>query len=205
MAGAVNVFAQNLDGIDVCIRAVAAVEQKEYIVGIYHIHEAVDLFLSLDNCAHVVMECKSHIHFLSNLTQFAEACGQSLPLIVVHDIFAFQDGLGLALDAVALLGSADDAGAYIVQEITLFDKLFLDFLIGLCKQEGGEPLVADDHVTKVKSFLQLIFICRIVAADFASLEACKCHLTDGLLEGVLRAKLRHIIVCPADRSDTQFY
>ena len=93
---AVNVFAQNLDGVDICIRAVAAVKEKEYIVGIYHIHEAVDLFLSLDNSAHVMMESKSHIHFLSNLTQFAEAGGQSLPLVVVHDIFAFQDGLSLA-------------------------------------------------------------------------------------------------------------
>ena len=152
-----------------------------------------------------MMECKSHIHFLSNLTQFAEAGGQSLPLVVVHDIFAFQDGLILTLDAVALLGSADNASADIVQEITLFDELFLNFLIGLCKQEGGEPLVADDHITKVKSFLQLILVCRIVAADFASLEACKSHLTDGLLEGIFRAKLRHVIVCPADRSDSQFY
>ena len=113
--------------------------------------------------------------------------------------------VGLALDAVALLGDVDAVRADGCQEIKSLVEVSGILLEGLRDQEAGVPLAGDPHAAEIQSRLQLSRILRILVADLAALEACERHLADDLLEGVLRTKLRHIIVAPADGGDAQEY
>ena len=119
-------------------------------------------------------------------------------------VAAGEDGhVHLALDGVALLGDVDVICADSLQEVQVGDEVLLLFLHGTGQDEGRIPAAGDAHTAQVQSLLQLGRVGGILVADLAAGEAGQSHLADGLLEGVLGTQFRHIVIAPADGSNTQ--
>ena len=156
----------------------------------------------------MVVEAQLEAPVRGDLAQLVQAVAQELPLGVVHHMLVAAGEHGyvhLALDGVALLADVDAVGAHGSQEVQVGDEVLLLLLKGAGQEEGGVPAAGDAHAAQVQGLLQLGRILGILVADLAAGEARQRHLADGLLEGVLRAQLRHIVVAPADGCDAQEY
>ena len=119
---------------------------------------------------------------------------------------AGEDGdISAALNGVALLADIDAVCADGRQEVEVGDEVLLLLLNGTGQQERGIPAACDAHTAQVECLFQLRGILGILVADLTAGESGQSHLADGLLEGVLRTQLRHIVVAPADGCDSQMY
>ena len=127
---------------------VAGVVEEVEKAGLRALHEPIDLLGGLDAGAHVVVVGEGHALFLRALAQAIEARREPFPLLVGEGRLGLEDREVLALDRVALLGGADDAGAHRVEEVAMLDELLLDLLVGLGREEGGEPRVADGEAAQ---------------------------------------------------------
>ena len=156
----------------------------------------------------MMMEAQLEAPLHGNLAQGVQARAEAVPLLVVHDVLvaAGQNrGVHLALDGIALLADVDAVGADSGQEVQIGGEVCNLLLHGTGQDEGRIPAAGDAHAPQIQCLLQFRGIGGILVADLAAGEACQRHLTDDLLEGILAAQFRHIVVAPADRSDTQGY
>lgn len=72
-------------------------------------------------------------------------------------------------------------------------------------KKGAEPGVANLNAADIQHRLENRRIAWIFAADFAAGKTRQRHFADDLLKSILAAQLRHIVVSPANRGDSQFY
>jgi hypothetical protein len=92
-----------------------------------------------------------------------------------------------------------------MQEIHVVNE-FINGLFPLAvSKKGAEPGVANLNAADIQHRLENRRIAWIFAADFAAGKARQRHFADDLLESIFAAQLRHIVVSPANRGDSQFY
>ena len=206
VAHPVHILLQHGQGILAGEGEVAGVIAQEHIPGIGVGHHAVRLLAGLDHGAHVVVEAQLEAPVGGDLAQLVEAVAEAVPLGVVHHVLvaAGEDGhIHLALDGPALLADVDAVGAHGGQEVQVGDEVLLLLLEGAGQDKGRIPAAGDAHAPQVQGALQLRRVLGILVADLAAGEARQGHLADRLLEGVLTAQLRHVVVAPADGCDAQ--
>ena len=117
-------------------------------------HQPVDLFLGLNDGAHMMMERQLHALDFGNLAQTVQTDGKFLPLFLVHHVLTALNGLiQSALNAVALLGYTDAGCANFQEEVALPDESFFGFFVGSTDQEGRKPLIADGHTPQIQGLL----------------------------------------------------
>ena len=201
-----HILLQHGQGILAGEGEVTGVIAQEHIPGIGVAHHAVRLLAGLDHGAHVVVEAQLEAPVRGDLAQLVQAVAEAVPLGVIHHVLvaAGEDGhVHLALDGVALLADVDAVGAHGSQEVQIGDEVLLLLLEGTGQDEGGVPAAGDAHAPQIQRLFQLGGVLGILVADLTAGEARQGHLADGLLEGVLAAQLRHVVVAPADGCDAQ--
>ena len=206
VAHPVHILFQHGQGVLPGEGEVAGVIAEEDIVGVGIGHHAVRLLAGLEHGAHVVVEAELEAPVRRDFAQLVQPVAEAVPLGVVHHVLvaAGEDGgVHLALDGVALLADVDAVGAHGGQEVQVGLEVLLLLLKGAGQNEGGVPAAGDAHSPEVQGLFQLRGVGGILVADLAAGEARQGHFADDLLEGVLRAQLRHIVVAPADGRDAQ--
>ena len=206
VAHPVHIFLQHGQGVLAGEGEVAGVIAEEHIPGVGVGHHAVRLLAGLDHGAHVVVEAELEAPVNGDFAQLVQPVAEAGPLLVVHHVLvpSRQDrGVHLALNGIALLADVDPVGAHGGQEVQVGLEVLLLLLEGAGQEEGGIPAAGDAHAPQVQGLLQLRRVRGVLVADLTAGEARQGHLADDLLEGVLSAQLRHIVVAPADGRDAQ--
>ena len=72
-------------------------------------------------------------------------------------------------------------------------------------KKGTKPGVANLNAADIQHRLENRRIAWIFAADFTTGKACQRHFADDLLESIFTAQLRHVVVSPTNRGDSQFH
>ena len=175
------------------------------ILRISHLHQAVDLPRLLYGGRHVVMINDLHAAVISDLAQMIEALGENLPLIIVQNLLVRQRGVPLMLNREALVRDIDDLSTDSLQEIHVVDKRAFIPPHRLLVEIRADPCRDSRDAAAAEFLVQDCRISRILAADFCADITAQCDFTDGLEKAVLRAHLRHVILCPCNRSNSNFY
>ncbi len=154
-----------------------------------------------------MMDGQIHAFFTGQSTHFIEALADRLPLFFcVNRFIGTEDRhIQFALDGVALFGRTDDLRAEIIQFIAVGDKVLNGHFVGFTRQQGREPCIADLQTAHIQLVFQYFRILRVFVTDFRTLETCQRHFADTLFKCVFSTQIGHIIVCPADRGNTQLY
>ena len=205
MLYALRVLFKNGHIILAAVSEMTRVEQQAEKLGVGVLHHSVYFGFRLNNGAHVVVESERDAHILCGLAELVKTVAEELPLVVVHDILCFENGLIRTLNGVALLGDTDYLRAHLFKESDVLYKVGFDLLVGLCEQEGGEPCVAYLHTSEVERFFENGGILGVFVAHFTACEACESHFGNALFEGIFRTEIGHIVICPCNGGDSEFY
>ena len=171
---------------------------------IRHLHQAIDFLCGLNPRAHVMMVGHRKTNLLCNCTEFVQALGEQLPLLLrIVGLSVEHRDIQFSLHAVALLCNIAELCAHRLQELAVCNEVLLYLFIRLREEEGTEPCTGNAHAAQVKSLLQHGRILRILSSDLTSRKSGECHLTDTLLKGVFLAEIRHIVIGPRNGSNPQ--
>ena len=131
------------------------VEEKEQ-PGIRAVQETVDLLGGLHPGPHVMVIGEDHALFPCALAEPVQTVGKTLPFLVGKARLGVQHGnVLLSLDRFSLLGRADDVRPDGMQEIPMLNERLFHFRIGLGREEGAEPGVADLEPPQVQRTLDI--------------------------------------------------
>ena len=174
------------------------------VLRVGHSEHTVDFVGLLHGSRHVMMVHDLHAAVISDLAEVIQTLGEHFPFVIVQHLLVCQRRVPLMLDGEGLIRGVDDGSADGFQEIHMIDKGALILPHRQLVQVGADPAGDGGNTAAAQLFVQDRGVTRELAADLGASITGQSDFTDRLQEAVFSTHLRHIVLGPCNRRDTDF-
>lgn len=200
VADAVDVFAQDLDGLAAAHVAMARIEQQADFRA-RSFHKLVNVFRGLDVGAHMVVIRQAHALGQGETRQLRELVGVVLPGVLAVKTRAFDQAHLRGLDRVGDFAVHQHVGAIELEQLDMAGDGFDFFGHRTARQAAGVPAGDQRQVIRAQHITDALGVLGELAVEFKTFVADFLAFTERCAQRRFTAQGRQVVVAPGDRVD----